>query len=181
MARLRELYASVVVGKMMEKFHYKNICQVPRMEKIVVSCCTRDCVSNSKVVGNVMEALAVITGQKPVEARAKKSVAAFKVRAGMALGAFATLRGKKMYEFFDRLVTISLPRVRDFRGVPLRGLDNRGNFSLGLREQIVFPEIEYDKIDKIRGLAISIVTTARTKEEGRELLGLLGMPFAVKR
>lgn len=181
MARLKELYDKEIKGKMKESLGYKNAHQVPRLEKIVVSCCTRDCVSNSKTVARVMEDLAAITGQKPVVARARKSIAAFKVRKGMALGAFVTLRDKMMYEFFDRLVNISLPRVRDFRGVSPKGFDGRGNFSLGLREHIMFAEIDYDKIDKIRGVGVSIVTTGKDDKEGRELLALLGMPFGERR
>ena len=181
MAGFKELYDRDVKSKMMEKFSYKNIHQVPKIEKVVVNCCTRDCVSNSKVVGSVMETLGTITGQKPVVVKAKKSIAVFKVRAGMPLGAMVTLRGKKMYEFLERLIHITLPQVRDFRGIPPRGLDGKGNYNLGLKEQIVFAEIEYDKIDKIRGLNISIVTTGKNDKEGLELLTLLGMPFEQKR
>ena len=181
MARLKELYNSEIKQKMVKEFKYKNIHQVPRMEKIVVNCCSKDCVASSKVVGGIMNDLAAITGQKPVVAKAKKSIASFKVRKGMALGAKVTLRGEKMYEFFDRLVNVALPRVRDFRGVSLKGLDERGNYALGLKEHIVFAEVDYDKIDKIRGLGISISTTGKNNEEGRVLLELLGMPFAHKK
>jgi large subunit ribosomal protein L5 len=150
---------------------------IPKIEKIVVNCVTKDAVSNSKVVDSIVNDLAAITGQKPVIARAKSSIASFKVREGMPLGASVTLRGEKMYEFLDRLISISLPRVRDFRGVSSKGFDGKGNYTLGLKEQIMFPEINYDKIDKIRGLGISIVTSAETNDEGRELLTLIGMPF----
>ena len=180
MARLKALYNDRIKKQMLDHFGLKNIHQVPKMEKIVVGCCTRDCVTNSKVVGNVMDVLAAITGQKPVVARAKKSIAAFKVRSGMPLGALVTLRSAVMYEFFDRLVNVALPRVRDFRGVSRKGFDGRGNYTMGLKENIVFPEVDYDKIDKIRGLGISIVTTGKNDEEGRQLLTLLGMPFEGK-
>lgn len=177
MSRLKDLYKNEIKAEMQSKFGYKNDHQVPKLEKIVVNCCTRDAVTNSKVVASVVEDLGAITGQKPVIAKARKSVAAFKVRAGMALGARVTLRGQVMYEFLDRLVTVSLPRVRDFRGISDKGFDGKGNYTLGLKEHIIFPEISYDKIDKIRGLGISIVTTAKTNEEGRELLSQFGMPF----
>ena len=162
---------------MMDKFTYKNVNMIPKVEKIVVSCVTRDAVSNGKVVDSIKNDLGVITGQKPVTARAKKSVASFKVREGQALGASVTLRGKQMYEFLDRLISISLPRVRDFRGISPKAFDGRGNYTLGLKEQIIFPEINYDKIDKVRGMGIAIATSAKTNEEGRELLSLFGMPF----
>ena len=177
MNRLGDLYKNEIKGKMTEKFGYKNVNQIPKLEKVVVNCCTRDAVTNSKVVQSIMADLGAITGQKPVVARARKSVAGFKLREGQALGASVTLRGKKMYEFLDRLINITLPRVRDFRGVSSKGFDGRGNYTLGLKEQIIFPEINYDQIDKVRGLGISIVTTAENNEEGRELLNLLGMPF----
>lgn len=177
MSRLNELYNGELKKKMTEKFGYKNIHQVPKLEKIVVNCCTKEAVTNSKIVQTIMEDLGAITGQKPVVAKAKKSVAGFKVRQGMPLGASVTLRGEKMYEFLDRLINITLPRVRDFRGVSSKGFDGRGNYTLGLKEQIIFPEISYDQTDKVRGLGISIVTTANNNEEGRELLNLFGMPF----
>lgn len=180
MARLKKAYEDTIRKNMMDKFKYKNVNQVPKLEKIVVNCCTRDCVTNSKTVNLVMEDLAKITGQKPTVAQAKKSIATFKVREGMPLGAAVTLRGARMYEFLDRLVTITLPRVRDFRGVSAKSFDGRGNYTLGLKEQIIFSEIEYDKIDKIRGLGISIVTTAKTNEESKELLTEFGMPFRGK-
>lgn len=177
MSRLHEYYNTNVKGALKEKFGYKNVHQIPKIEKVVVNCCTRDCVVNGKVVESVMADLAAITGQKPVVARAKKSVAGFKIREDMPLGAAVTLRGEKMYEFLDRLFTLALPRVRDFRGVSDKAFDGKGNYTLGLKEQIIFPEIEYDRIDKVRGLGISIVTTANTNEEGRELLTMMGVPF----
>lgn len=177
MSRLKDTYKKEVVPALVKKFGYKNVHMIPKIEKIVVNCVTKDAVSNSKVVDSIVNDLAAITGQKPVVARAKSSIASFKVRQGMPLGASVTLRGEKMYEFLDRLISISLPRVRDFRGVSPKGFDGKGNYTLGLKEQIIFPEINYDKIDKIRGLGISIVTTAETNDEGRELLTLIGMPF----
>ncbi len=177
MSRLKDIYKKEVVPGLVKKFGYSNIHMIPKLEKVVVNCVTKDAVSNSKVVDSIVNDLAAITGQKPVIARAKTSIASFKLREGMPLGASVTLRGEKMYEFLDRLISISLPRVRDFRGVSSKGFDGKGNYTLGLKEQIMFPEINYDKIDKIRGLGISIVTTANTNDEGRELLTLLGMPF----
>ena len=177
MSRIKEIYKKEVVPALVKKFGYSNVHMIPKIEKIVVNCVTKDAVSNSKVVDSIVNDLAAITGQKPVIARAKSSIASFKVREGMPLGASVTLRGEKMYEFLDRLISISLPRVRDFRGVSSKGFDGKGNYTLGLKEQIMFPEINYDKIDKIRGLGISIVTTAETNDEGRELLTLIGMPF----
>lgn len=178
MSRLREIYNTQVKEEMRNKFNYANVNQIPKIEKIVVNSMTRDAVSNSKVVDSIKADLEAITGQKPVTAKARKSIASFKVRQGMALGASVTLRGERMYEFLDRLISISLPRVRDFRGVSKKGFDGRGNYTMGLKEQILFPEINYDKIDKVRGMGISIVTTANTDEEGRELLAQFGMPFA---
>lgn len=175
--RLKKKYDGEIKKAMTDKFGYKNINEVPKLEKIVVNCVTRDAVQNSKTIEKIMEDLGAITGQKPVVARAKKSVAAFKVRAGMPLGACVTLRGAQMYEFLDRLISFSLPRVRDFRGVSSKGFDGRGNYTMGLKEQIIFPEINYDKIDKVRGMGISIVTSAKNNEEGRELLSQFGMPF----
>lgn len=177
MSRMKDIYKKEVVPALVKKFGYDNVHMIPKIEKIVVNCVTKDAVSNSKVVDSIVNDLAAITGQKPVVARAKTSIASFKVREGMPLGASVTLRGEKMYEFLDRLISISLPRVRDFRGVSPKGFDGKGNYTLGLKEQIIFPEINYDKIDKIRGLGISIVTTANTNDEGRELLTLIGMPF----
>lgn len=177
MSKLKEVYLKEAVPALKTKFGYTNVHRVPKIEKIVVNCCSKDAVVNGKVVDAIMADIASITGQKPVVARAKKSIASFKVRQGMPLGASVTLRGEKMYEFLDRLISISLPRVRDFRGVSAKGFDGKGNYTLGLKEQIIFPEINYDKIEKVRGMGISIVTTAQTNEEGRELLNLLGMPF----
>jgi large subunit ribosomal protein L5 len=178
MSRLRELYNKEIKSEMTKKFGYENVNMVPKLEKIVVNCVTRDAVSNSKVIDSIMEDLGAITGQKAVVARAKQSIATFKVREGMPLGAFVTLRGERMYEFLDRLISISLPRVRDFRGISPKAFDGRGNYTLGVKEQIMFPEINYDKIDKVRGLGISIITTAKNNDEGRELLSLFGMPFS---
>lgn len=177
MSRMKEIYKKEVIPALVKKFGYDNVHMIPKIDKIVVNCVTKDAVSNSKVVDTIVNDLAAITGQKPVVARAKTSIASFKVREGMPLGASVTLRGEKMYEFLDRLISISLPRVRDFRGVSSKGFDGKGNYTLGLKEQIIFPEINYDKVDKIRGLGISIVTTAKTNDEGRELLTLIGMPF----
>ena len=177
MSRLKNLYNDKVKGELKEKLGHQNVNMVPKLTKIVVNCVTKDCVTNSKIVGNIANDISLITGQKPVVAKAKKSEAGFKLRKGQSLGAFVTLRGSRMYEFLDRLINISLPRVRDFRGVSPKGFDGKGNYNLGLKEQIMFPEINYDKIDKVRGLGVSIVTTARNNEEGRELLKSLGMPF----
>ncbi len=177
MSRLKEKYNNGIKQALGEKFGYKNVNMIPKLEKIVINCVTKDAVTNSKVVESIKNDLAAITGQKAVTSRAKKSVASFKVREGMALGAAVTLRGERMYEFLDRLVSFSLPRVRDFRGVSAKGFDGKGNYNMGLKEQIIFPEINYDKIDKVRGMGITIVTTANTNEEGRELLTQLGMPF----
>lgn len=177
MSRLKAQYRKEIVPAMQKKFNYENANMVPRLEKLIVNCVTRDAVLNGKIVDQIVEELSLITGQKPVIARAKKSIASFKLRQGQAIGAFVTLRGAKMYEFLDRLIAISLPRVRDFRGVSPKGFDGKGNFTMGIKEQIIFPEINYDKIEKIRGLGISIVTTAKNNEEGRELLTLFGIPF----
>ena len=178
MSTFKESYKNEIIGKMMTKFGYKNINMVPKLEKIVVNSMTKDAVSNSKVVESIAKDLGQITGQKPVITKAKKSIAGFKLREGQALGASVTLRGEQMYEFFERLVCISLPRVRDFRGIPKKGFDGRGNYTLGLKEQIMFPEISYDQIDKVRGIGVTIVTSAKNNDEGRELLALFGMPFA---
>src|SRR3954465_12939384 len=178
MARLFDQYKSDVVPAMMTEFNYKNVMQVPKLEKIVVNIGLGEAVQNAKAIDAAVGDLTAITGQRPVVTRAKKSIAAFKLRAGMPVGATVTLRGPRMYEFFDRLVAITLPRIRDFRGVSPNSFDGRGNYTLGLQEQIAFPEIDYDKIDKTRGLELSLVTSAKTDEEGRRLLSLLGMPFA---
>ncbi len=180
MARLKALYDSEVKKNLNEKFKYSNVHQIPKLEKIIVNCVTRDAVSNGKIVDSIVADLAAITGQKPVVSRAKKSIASFKLRQDQALGAFVTLRGEQMYEFLDRLINLSLPRVKDFRGLSPKGFDGKGNYTMGLKEQIIFPEIDYDKIDKIRGLGISFVTTATNNEEGRELLRQFGMPFREK-
>ena len=177
MNRLRKKYNTDIKKALQEKFSYKNVNMIPKVQKVVVSCVTRDAVVNGKIVESIKNDLGAITGQRPVTARAKKSIASFKVREGQPLGASVTLRGDQMYEFLDRLISISLPRVRDFRGVSPKAFDGRGNYTLGLKEQIIFPEINYDKIDKIRGLGIAITTTANTNDEGRELLRLFGMPF----
>lgn len=176
-SRLKEKYEKEIKSAMQNKFGYKNVNQIPRLEKVVVNCCTKDAVTNGKIVESIAKDLSDITGQKAVVARAKKSIATFKLRQGQPLGAFVTLRGERMYDFLDRLISLTLPRVRDFRGVSSKGFDGRGNYNLGLKEQIIFPEIDYDKIDKVRGLGISIITTAKNNEEGRELLTQFGMPF----
>lgn len=178
MARLRETYKSEVAPALMKKFGYKSVMQIPKLEKIVVNVACGEAKDNQKMMDAVMSDLAKITGQKPAPCKAKKSVANFKVREGMTIGAKVTLRGERMYEFVDRLFNVALPRVRDFRGINPNGFDGRGNYAFGLREQLIFPEIEYDKIDKVRGMDIAFVTTAKTDEEARELLVLMGAPFA---
>lgn len=180
MPRLKEKYNTEVKKQMQEKFGYKNVNQIPKLEKIVLNCMTKDVVQNAKIVESIREDLAAITGQRAVITRAKNSIATFKLREGQALGASVTLRGARMYEFLDRLINFSIPRVKDFRGINPNGFDGRGNYTLGLKEQIMFPEINYDKIDKVRGMGISFVTNANTNEEGRELLALFGMPFKKK-
>jgi len=177
MARLKDKYKNDVSPAMMQKFNYKNIMQVPKLEKIVVNMGLGEAIQNSKIIDAAVSDIMTITGQKPVVTKAKKSVAAFKLRAGMSVGAKVTLRGERMYEFVDKLFNVALPRVRDFRGISPKSFDGRGNYSLGIKEQLIFPEIEYDKIDKIRGMDIIFVTTAKTDEEARELLRLMGMPF----
>ena len=178
MARVHDRYKDEIIPALSSDFGYKNVYQVPRLEKIVVNIGLGEAVQNGRALDAAVSDLRWITGQAPVVTRAKKSIAAFKLRAGMPIGAMVTLRGERMYEFYDRLTAIALPRIRDFRGVSPNSFDGRGNYTLGLREQLMFPEIEYDQIDKVRGLEISFVTTARTDEEGRQLLALLGMPFA---
>jgi large subunit ribosomal protein L5 len=180
MSRLKALYDSEIKKNMMDKYKYGNVHQIPKLEKIIVNSVTREAVSNGKIVDSIVEDIGAITGQKPVVSRAKKSIASFKLREGQALGAFVTLRGDNMYEFLDRLINLSLPRVRDFRGISPKGFDGKGNYTMGLKEQIIFPEINYDKIDKIRGMGISFVTTATNNEEGRDLLKHFGMPFREK-
>ena len=177
-SRLKEMYNKEIVDAMMKKFGYKNVMQVPNLNKIVVNMRVGEAKDNAKVLEAAVSELETITGQKAVLTRAKKAVANFKIREGMAIGCKVTLRGEKMYEFLDRLVNLALPRVRDFRGVNPNAFDGRGSYALGIKEQIIFPEIEYDKIDKVRGMDVIIVTTAKTDEEARELLTLFNMPFA---
>ncbi len=178
MARLRDFYKQQVISQLKSKFDYKNVMQVPKLEKIVINVGVGEAKDNSKAINSVLEDLATITGQRPVVCCAKKSVANFKVREGMKIGAKVTLRGDKMYEFLDRLFNLALPRVRDFRGINPKSFDGKGNYNMGIKEQLIFPEIEYDKIDKIRGMDVSITTTANTDDEARELLKLMGAPFA---
>lgn len=177
MSRLKDMYNEQIIDAMVEKFGYKNKLQAPKIEKIVINMGVGEAKDNAKVLENAIGDMEKISGQKVVTTRAKKSVAAFKLREGMPIGCKVTLRGEKMYEFLDRLVNLALPRVRDFRGVSATAFDGRGNYSLGIKEQIIFPEIEYDKIDKVRGMDVIIVTTAHTDEESRELLRQFGMPF----
>jgi len=176
-ARLRERYRTDVVPSLMKQFNYKNCMQVPRAKKVVVNMGLGEAVSNVKVIDAAVEQLSAITGQKPVVTRARKSEAGFKLRAGMPIGCKVTLRGERMYEFLDRLLSVALPRIRDFRGVPTKSFDGRGNYALGIREQLIFPEIPYDKVDMTRGMDICIETSARSDEEARALLGQLGFPF----
>ncbi|MCH5268687.1 MAG: 50S ribosomal protein L5 [Lachnospiraceae bacterium] len=177
MTRLKETYLNEIVDAMTKKFGYKNKMQAPKLEKIVINMGVGEAKENSKVLDAAMAELEIISGQKPVVTRAKNSIANFKLREGMAIGCKVTLRGEKMYDFLDRLVNLALPRVRDFRGVNPNAFDGRGNYALGIKEQLIFPEIEYDKVDKIRGMDVIIVTTAQTDEEARELLTQFGMPF----
>lgn len=175
--RLKEKYQNDVAAAMMKKFGYKNIMQIPKLEKVVINMGVGEAIQNPKALDAAVSDLTKISGQKPIVTKAKKSIAGFKLRAGMSIGCKVTLRGSRMYEFVDKLINVALPRVRDFRGVSPKGFDGRGNYTLGLREQLIFPEIEYDKIDKLRGMNVVFVTTAKTDEEARELLRLLGMPF----
>ncbi|MDD6347035.1 MAG: 50S ribosomal protein L5 [Lachnospiraceae bacterium] len=177
-ARLKELYENEIVEAMTKKFEYKNPMEVPKLVKIVVNMGVGEAKENAKLLDSAVADMETITGQKAIITKAKKSIANFKLREGMAIGCKTTLRGDKMYEFADRLINLALPRVRDFRGVNPNGFDGRGNYSLGIKEQLIFPEIEYDKIDKVRGMDITFVTTAKTDEEARELLRLFNMPFA---
>lgn len=177
MARLKETYKSEIVDNMTKKFGYKNVMQVPKLDKIVINMGVGEAKDNSKLLDTAVKDLEIIAGQKVVLTRAKKSVANFKIREGMAIGCKVTLRGERMYEFADRLINLALPRVRDFRGVNPNAFDGRGNYALGVKEQLIFPEIEYDKVDKVRGMDIIFVTTAKTDEEARELLTQFGMPF----
>jgi large subunit ribosomal protein L5 len=180
MSRLREYYKTEAVPAMMKRFNYRNLMAVPRLVKINVNMGLGEAITNAKVLDVGTEEIAAITGQRPVVTRAKKSIAAFKLRQGMPIGVTVTLRGSRMYEFFDRLVNIALPRVRDFRGVSVRSFDGRGNYTIGLRDQLIFPEIDFGKADKARGMNITIVTTASSDDEAFELLKLMGMPFARK-
>lgn len=177
MSRLFELYNSQIKNELREKFNYGNVMEIPKLEKIVINIGVGEAVGNSKALDAAVSDLTIISGQKPVITRAKKSIANFKIRENMPLGCKVTLRGEKMYEFLDKLINIAIPRVRDFRGVSATSFDGRGNYSLGVKEQLIFPEIDYDKIDKLRGMDIIIVTTAETDEEARELLRAFGMPF----
>jgi large subunit ribosomal protein L5 len=177
MNRLKEKYINEITPALVSKFNYKSVMQVPALEKIVINMGVGDAVANAKALDVAVEELATITGQKPVVTRAKKSIAGFRLREGMPIGAKVTLRGERMYEFIDKLVSVSLPRVRDFRGVSKKAFDGRGNYTLGVKEQLIFPEIDYDKVNKVRGMDIVIVTTANTDEEARELLTQIGMPF----
>jgi len=177
MNRLKEKYVNEIVPSMMEKFEYKSIMQAPKVDKIVINMGVGDAVSNTKNLDKAVEELTLIAGQKPVITLAKKSIAAFRLREGMPIGTKVTLRGERMYDFLDKLVTVSLPRVRDFRGISKKSFDGRGNYTLGVKEQLIFPEVDYDRVDKVRGMDIVIVTTANTDEESRELLTQLGMPF----
>ena len=177
MNRLKEKFVKEITPALMSKFNYKSVMQVPKLDKIVINMGVGDAVQNAKALDIAVEELATITGQKPVVTRAKKSIAGFRLREGMPIGAKVTLRGERMYEFLDKLVSVSLPRVRDFRGISKKAFDGRGNYTLGVKEQLIFPEIDYDKVSKVRGMDIVIVTTANTDEEARELLTQFGMPF----
>ena len=178
MARLKEFYSNEVAPALMKKFSYKSVMEIPKLDKIVINVGAGEAKEHSKVIDAIVNDLGIITGQKAMVCRAKKSVANFKLREGMPIGAKVTLRGERMYEFLDRLFNVALPRVRDFRGINANSFDGRGNYSMGLKEQLIFPEIDYDKIDKVRGMDIVFVTTAKTDEEARELLTLMGAPFA---
>jgi len=178
MARLKDKYQKEIIPALNERFKYKSVMQVPKLEKVVLNMGVGDVKDNPKAMDSAVSDLSIISGQKPIVTKAKKSVAAFKLRQGMSIGCKVTLRGERMYEFVDKLFNVALPRVRDFRGVPADSFDGRGNYSVGVKEQLIFPEIEYDKIDKIRGMDIAFVTTAKSDEESKELLRLLGMPFS---
>lgn len=177
MSRLKEKYHKEVVPQLISEFHYKNVMQVPKVEKIVINIGLGEALQNPKALETATADITAISGQHPVITRAKKSIASFKLRAGAAIGTMVTLRGRRMYDFLDKLMNAALPRIRDFQGTPRNSFDGRGNYTLGIKEQIIFPEIEYDKIDKIRGLEVTVVTTAQTDDEARRLLELLGMPF----
>ncbi len=178
MARLKDLYVSDIAPALMKKFGYKNVMQIPKLDKVVINVGCGEAKENSKVVDAVVTDLSAITGQKPIVCKAKKSVANFKLREGMPIGVKVTLRSDKMYEFIDRLFNVAFPRVRDFKGISPNSFDGRGNYSTGIKEQLIFPEIEFDKIDKVRGMDINFITTAKTDEEAKELLSMLGAPFA---
>ena len=178
MTRLKEKYENEIAPAMMQKFQYKSVMQIPKLEKVVLNMGLGDAKDNAKALDSAVNELAQISGQKPIVIKAKKSVAAFKLRKGMNVGAKVTLRGERMYQFVDKLLNVTLPRVRDFRGVSTKSFDGRGNYAIGIKEQLIFPEIDYDKVEQIRGMDIIFVTTAKTDEEARELLKLLGMPFA---
>ena len=177
MARLKELYNTEMIPRLMKDFSYRNVMEVPKLDKIVINMGLGEAIQNVKILDSAVVEMAAIAGQKPVITKAKKSIASFKLRQGMPIGCVVTLRREKMYEFLDRLVNVSLPRVRDFKGVSGKGFDGMGNYSLGVKEQLIFPEINYDKVDKIKGMNITIVTSARNDEEGKALLKLMGMPF----
>jgi len=177
MARLKEYYLKEIVPALIKELKYKNVMEVPKIEKIVVNMGLGEAIQNIKILDNATEELAMIVGQKPVVTKARKSIATFKLRKGMSIGCMVTLRRDRMYEFFDRLTSVAIPRIRDFRGISPRSFDGRGNFSLGIKEQFIFPEVEYDKIDKVRGMNITIVTSAKTDDEARVLLRLMGVPF----
>ena len=178
MARYKDIYVKEVAPALMKKFNYKSVMQIPKLDKIVINVSSGEAITNSKSVDAIVSDLKQITGQTPVKCKAKKSVANFKLREGMVIGAKVTLRGDRMYEFLDRLFNLALPRVRDFRGINPNSFDGRGNYNMGIKEQLIFPEIDYDKIDKVRGMDICFVTTANTDEEARELLALMGAPFS---
>jgi large subunit ribosomal protein L5 len=177
MAKLKEVYEEKAIPSLMKRFNYRNRMEVPKLEKIVINMGLGEAIQNIKILDSAVQELSQITGQKPVITKAKKSIAQFKLRTGMPIGCMVTLRKERMYEFFNRLVNVALPRVRDFKGLSGKSFDGRGNYALGVREQLIFPEIRYDKIDKVKGMNIVIVTTAKTDEEGKELLRLMGMPF----
>jgi large subunit ribosomal protein L5 len=177
MAKLKEIYQEKAISSLMKRFNYKNRMEVPKLEKIVINMGLGEAIQNIKILDSAVQEISQITGQKPIVTKAKKSIAQFKLRTGMPIGCMVTLRKERMYEFFNRLVNVALPRVRDFKGLSGKSFDGRGNYALGIREQLIFPEIHYDKIDKVKGMNIVIATTAKTDEEGKELLRLLGMPF----
>ena len=177
MIRLREYYNKEVLPTLIKEFKYKNRMEVPKLEKIVVNMGLGEAIQDIKILDNAVQELSMIVGQRPVVTKAKKSIATFKLRKGMSIGCMVTLRGDRMYEFFDRIVNVALPRIRDFRGIAPKSFDGRGNFSMGVKEQTIFPEVDYDKIDKVRGMNIVIVTSAKTDDEGRQFLRLMGMPF----